>query len=90
MQIEFDADKNVANIARHGVDMATAADFEWQSAIIEADTRRDYGEPRYKAIGFLNDRLHVLIFTPRAAAVRVISLRKANPREVTFHEKTQT
>jgi uncharacterized DUF497 family protein len=44
--------------------------------------RRDYGETRYVAIGWLSERLHVLCFTTTDDGIRVISLRKANDREV--------
>ncbi|WP_345785527.1 BrnT family toxin [Diaphorobacter limosus] len=33
------------------------------------------------AVGFLDKRLHVLCFTPRAGGIRVIRFRKANARE---------
>ena len=39
------------------------------------------------AIGLLDDRLHVLCFTPIPGGVRIISLRKANAREVKRHEE---
>jgi uncharacterized DUF497 family protein len=64
--------------------------FEWSSSLIVEDTRRDYGEKRFRAIGWIVGRLHVLVFTPRAKKVHVISLRKANDREVKLYvAKTQ-
>jgi uncharacterized protein len=86
MKIEFDPDKNARNIELRGIPLAEAARFEWSSAVIAPDTRRDYGEPRYRAFGFIEDRLHALVFTPREGAIRVISLRKANRREVYRYE----
>jgi hypothetical protein len=50
------------------------------------DTRRDYGETRYIALGHIGDRVHSLVFTPRGDALHVISLRKANRREVRRYE----
>jgi len=79
--IEFDPAKNEANIAKHGVDMALAEQFEFDSALVTVDARQSYGEIRYIAIGYIAERLHVLAFTKRALKVRVISLRKANKRE---------
>jgi uncharacterized DUF497 family protein len=70
VRIEFDNAKNIANIAKHGVDIG-AADF----------TRRNYGEDRVIALGFIARRLHVLVFTMRSQTLRVISLRKANYKE---------
>jgi uncharacterized DUF497 family protein len=81
MKIEFDSDKNKANIAKHGVDMAAAADFDFDTAKTWLDTRQNYGEDRTVALGFIAARLHVLVFTMRGRTVRAISLRKANHKE---------
>jgi uncharacterized DUF497 family protein len=45
------------------------------------DDRRDYGEPRFITIGFLDARMVVMVWTPRREALRIISLRKCNERE---------
>lgn len=82
MEITFDAAKDEANIAKHGVSLATAADFEWDTAAIEKDARKAYGEDRYRAFGFIGVRLHCLVFVIRDQAIRAISLRRANHREV--------
>lgn len=63
------------------------AQLDWSNAVIEEDDRKDYGERRYRVIGYIGDRLHAVIFTPRAGKVHVISLRKANKREVKQHEQ---
>jgi uncharacterized DUF497 family protein len=41
-----------------------------------------YGERREVAFGLINDRLFVCVYTDRQAERRVISLRKANRREM--------
>lgn len=81
MTIEFDRDKNVANVAKHGVDMAAAAEFDFETAVTWTDTCESYGETRTIAVGFIARRLHVLVFTMRGRKLRVISLRKANRKE---------
>ena len=58
---------------------------EWHN---HEDTRKDYGEHRFRVLGFIDERLYAIVFTPRAGKVHVISLRKANFREVTRHAKT--
>jgi uncharacterized DUF497 family protein len=85
MKFEFDPAKDTANIAKHGLSLAKAVEFEMNLATVSADDRRDYGEDRYIAIGPLGGRLHVLIFTVRDGVIRPISLRKANAREVKRH-----
>lgn len=86
MSISFDAAKNERNIAERGISFEVAAEFEWDTALIVADLRRDYGERRYQALGLIAGRLHALVFTPRAGKVHVISLRKANQRETSRYE----
>ncbi len=82
MTFEFDDAKNHANIAKHGVDMAEVVHFEFETALTTRDTRRRYGEDRNIAVGLIRRRVFVLVFTMRGDAVRVISLRKANRREI--------
>ncbi len=89
MQYEWDEAKRAANFARHGVDFAAAEDFEWDTALATRDTRLDYGEERWVALGYIGKRLHVLVYTLRAETIRIISLRKANKREKNYYE-TQT
>lgn len=45
------------------------------------DDHADYGEARFITIGFMAGRMVVLVWTPRGAAHRIISMRKANDRE---------
>jgi hypothetical protein len=88
--ISFDPAKSQRNLRERGISFQRARLFEWSSALIVEDTRRDYGERRYRAIGWIVGRLHVMVFTPRSERVHVISLRKANAREVRLHaSKTQ-
>lgn len=90
MAIVFDPKKNAHNIATRGISFEEVSAFDWHSAFIEMDLRRDYGEDRYIAVGLIGDRLHVLVFTPRGVDLRVISLRRANDREqATYAEKAR-
>jgi uncharacterized protein len=82
MCYSFDPAKQAANVAKHGVFFSAADDFEWDTAQIEVDGRRRYAESRMNATGLIGSRLFVLTFTLRETAVRLISLRKANEREV--------
>ncbi|WP_087145048.1 BrnT family toxin [Crenothrix polyspora] len=82
MNYEWDENKLAINLANHKVHFGVAEQFEWESASVEPDNRKDYGEPRFIAYGFIGVRLYCLVFTRRNDAVRIISLRKANPREV--------
>ncbi len=88
MRIEFDPTKNDRNIAKRGLSFERASDFDFSSAAVAEDIRRAYPEQRFVAVGYLDDRLHVLCFTPITTGIRVISFRKANKREAKLHEKT--
>ena len=88
MHIEFDPVKNEQNIRLRGLSFERAAAFDFDTAIIAQDVRKNYPEARYVALGFLAARLHVLCFTPAEGGIRVISFRKANPREVNSYEQT--
>jgi uncharacterized DUF497 family protein len=56
--------------------------LDWASAVIIEDTRKDYGERRFRVFGYAGERLYALVFTPRGDAVHIISFRKANGREI--------
>jgi uncharacterized DUF497 family protein len=88
VNITFDSAKDSANLAKHGVPLAMAAQLEWNSALTWPDSRRVYGEPRQCGIGYIGLRLFFVTFVDRADGRRVISLRKANPREVKRYAKT--
>jgi hypothetical protein len=89
MQYEWDEKKQAANVARHKVDFEIATGFEWDTAIEAVDERFDYGEKRWVALGYIKNRLHILVYTFRSEDIRIISLRRANKREREFYE-TQT
>ena len=82
MAYEWDEAKRQANIAKHGVDFTEAGTFQWPTAVTRNDRRRPYPEPRMESLGLIGSRLDVLVWTePQPGVIRVISLRKANPRE---------
>ena len=78
MNIIFDTTKDSANILKHGVSLADAALIEWNTLRAKSDTRQDYGETHTIGYALIGIRLYCVIFTDR----RIISLRKANQREV--------
>ncbi|WP_412479888.1 BrnT family toxin [Azonexus sp. IMCC34839] len=82
MEITYDPAKDAANIAKHGVSLARASELEWESSVVWPDVRREYGEMRMAAIGYIGLRLYYVAFVDRAEVRRIISLRKANQREV--------
>ena len=83
MLISHDPAKSERNEVERGLAFDMAEELDWSSALIVEDTRKDYEERRYQALGAIGEHLHMLVFTPRGGAVHVISLRRANQRERT-------
>jgi uncharacterized DUF497 family protein len=87
MEISFDPAKNARNMALRGLSFERAAEFDFETAVFTVDGRRDYGETRHRALGFLDSRLHALVFVETIEGIRVVSFRKANKREVRDYEQ---
>jgi uncharacterized DUF497 family protein len=87
MNFEWDEAKSEACFVQRGFDFAYAARvFFDPDRIVQADTRHSYGEERYQLTGMIDRRLFVVAYTPRHDALRIISARKANRREVKHYE----
>ena len=82
---EWDEAKRQDNRAKHGVDFTDMEDFEWVTAVVDADDSPD--EPRWVAKGFIGQTLHFVVFTERGSNIRVISLRKATRQEAQEYVK---
>lgn len=86
MQITFDLAKNILNIELRGLSFEQVVDFEFETALFSQDLRQEYGEIRMRALGYLGQRVHALVFVETELGIRVISFRKANKREVAIYE----
>ncbi len=82
MLIEFDPNKDLANQAKHGLSLSLAAGLDWDAALVWVDDRNDYGEVRMIALAPQTGILYCVAFVDRLPARRIISLRRANRREV--------
>jgi uncharacterized DUF497 family protein len=81
IQIDFDPDKRNKALTERGLDFARAGEIFPGRHFTAEDTREDYSEPRYITLGKLEERMVVMVWTPRGEARRIISMRKANERE---------
>ena len=90
MKFVWDEAMAAANYAKHGVAFERVFDFDWELSLDTVDLRKDYGESRVIAVSTIEHRLHVLVYALRGDTVRVISLRKANGREVRNYEKVKS
>jgi len=79
-------DTGCRQYCRARVVVDTVAQFDFFTALVYADTRKNYGETRYIGVGHIGKRLHVVVFTETDSGIRVISLRKANERKIKAYE----
>ncbi|MGB6450313.1 MAG: BrnT family toxin [Steroidobacteraceae bacterium] len=82
MRITFDRVKRERTLRERGLDFQQAKEVFEGLHFTRIDDRRDYGEPRFISAGQLARRIVVIVWTPRGRARRVISMRKANEREI--------
>ncbi len=87
MRFEFEPVKDAANIAKHGVSLADAQHLNWDWLCCRPDVRRDYGEAREIGFAPLGERVHCVVFVQQGDAFRIISLRRANSREVNEYDQ---
>jgi uncharacterized DUF497 family protein len=88
MRIEFDRAKDATNQAKHGVSLALAGELDWDAALVWVDERFEYGEIRVIALAPKTGILYYVAFVDRGEVRRVISLRRANRREVKHYAQS--
>ena len=88
MKIAWDEKKRIRNLEKHGCDFSIFGRFRWDIAKTREDERASYGETRYVSVSVIGDRHYVAAWTPRDGACRLISLRKANRREVRAYARS--
>ena len=82
MRLEFDADKDGANRAKHGISLSLAGELDWEAALVWVDERFSYGELRMIALAPKINVLYYVASVERGNVCRIISVRRANRREV--------
>jgi uncharacterized protein len=82
MKISFDPNKDASNQRDHQLSLAFGERVLWGRVFEFSDTRFDYSEERLVCFGYVESRLHVCVYTVREDTVRIISVRKANDREI--------
>lgn len=90
MLIEFDPAKSEKNARERGLSFDLVMEFEWDGAVFSADERFAYPEARFLALRLVAGRLNAVIFTGITGGIRVISVRKANAKEVRSYEQEKT
>lgn len=82
MRVTFDPVKRAKALAEGRPDFEDAGEVFAGLTFSAPDLRRNYGEARFVTAGLLRGRMVVIVWTPRGAARRIISMRKANEREI--------
>lgn len=81
----FDPDKDAKNITKHKISLVRAFDMDVRFYI--EDDRLDYGEVRYRAWGYLDEKPHYLAFTMREGQMRPISLHRVHRKDIRRYVK---
>jgi hypothetical protein len=91
MKVVWDEPKRRINLARHGLDLADAELFDWDTALVLPSPPGDDGRLRYRAGGRLGRDVVTLVFSPLGSeAISVISLRRASRSERRLYGKART
>jgi len=79
--LEWDETKPETNRVKRGFGFEIANRFEWSSAFVERDDRKDYGEVRYRAFGKAGELKLCIAYTFRGPETRIISVRRMHEKE---------
>ena len=82
VETEFDPVKDAENRRNHGVSLALGASVLAGAVGEVEDTRRNYGEARFRAYGYVEGRLFACVYTPRGRVRRIISVHPVRPKEM--------
>jgi uncharacterized DUF497 family protein len=72
MDFEWDEAKRRSNIEERGADFRDAALIFEGTVIAKEDTREDYSEQRFRAVGRVDDEYYVVAYTWRGSILRII------------------
>jgi uncharacterized DUF497 family protein len=91
LEFVWDQRKSEANLALRGFDFLFATLIFSGATVERADDRRDYGEPRFVAVGVVNGICLTVVYTDRCKASggierRIISARLSNRKERMVYE----
>jgi len=88
VKVNYDLKKNAKNIRERGLSFDRAAKLDFVTA--SYFLRERGGEVRRIAVGYVDQRLHVLVYQYREGGLWVISFRKASTKEANRYGKAKT
>jgi hypothetical protein len=83
---EFDPEKSAANKAKHGIDFIAAQAIWEDERRISGPTYSGGDDERFMVIGMIAMKLWVATVTMRDATIRIISVRRARPKEAKVYD----
>ena len=88
MESTFDPKKNAANLRKHGVPLSEGDGVLNDPLALTVEDRSSVSEQRLVSIGMnVFGQLRVVVYTYRGEGVRIISVRKPEPKEVRAYEE---
>jgi uncharacterized DUF497 family protein len=88
MRFDFDPKKSTSNKTKHGIDFREAQGLWNDRELLEIPARTVDG-PRFLVIGKLEGTHWSAVITYRAETVRIISVRRSRPEEITIYESAR-
>ena len=85
MEFEFDSDKSMSNLEKHGINFSDAKQL-WRDPKVLIVKARQVTEPRWIAIACIDRKFWSAIFTYRGERIRIISVRRSRAREIALYE----
>jgi len=85
MEFEFDSDKSMSNLAKHGIDFDDAKQL-WRDPKVLIVRAREAIEARWIAIACVEKKHWSAIFTYRGERIRIISVRRSRAKEIALYE----
>ena len=85
MEFDYNPAKSMTNLVKHGINFKDAQQV-WEDSGLQVIKARTGGEPRWIAIGRINEKHWSGVFTPRGEVIRIISVRRSRPKEIALYE----
>ena len=84
-KFEYDDQKSLSNLDKHGIDFIAAQDL-WNDPYLIEIPAKTMDEPRFLVIGRIGQKHWSAVVTPRNGSIRIISVRRSRAEEVEIYE----
>jgi len=84
-RFEFDPDKSMANMQKHGIDFREARELWLDPDRVELPARTE-DEPRFLVVGKIGGAYWSSVIAYRGDRIRIISVRRSRTKEIESYE----